>query len=214
MIPTPMSHALLRAAHVFDEMTEEELDAFTVFVRERRLLEGEAIFREGDEGRSLFVMLQGEVAVALRGPRGESLRVARLVAGDVIGEQCCLEPGPRSATLVATSRVLCLELTREALDRMMYARPRIASRLLGAILQDLSERLRAVDHRIAEVVDGDVAPRAAPASPVSPRPSPVPPRPSPVPPRPSPARPSQPPAFTPPPPSAWERLRARFGGAS
>lgn len=203
MVPTPMTHALLRATHVVDAMTEEEVDAFTVFLQERRLVEGEALFREGDAGRSLFVLAQGEVAVELRGPHGESLRVARLVAGDVIGEHCCLDPGHRSATAVATSRVLCLELTRDALDRMTSARPRLASLLLGEILRALSERLRTVDRRIAEIVDGDASPSLA-------RPSPTPSRPS----QPPSLRPSQPPPFSPPPPSAWERLRARFGASS
>lgn len=203
MIPSPGSHALLRAARVFDTMSEEELDAFTVFAQERRLIEGQALFREGDPGGSLFLLLQGEVSVALRGPRGETLTVARLAAGNVLGERCCLEPGFRSATVVATSRVLCLELTHDALDRMLYARPRVASQLLAAILEDLSERVRDVELRIAAIVDGEVE-----------APPPSPPRPSPLPPRPSEPPSSFPPPFAPPPPSAWERLRSRFGAAS
>ena len=201
MIPSPGSQALLRAARVFESMTDEEVDAFTVFVTERRLIEGQALFREGDPAASLFVLLQGEVSVSLRGPRGEALTVARLGAGNLLSEHCCLEPGFRSATVAATSRVLCLELTHDALERMLYARPRVASQLLGAILEDLSERVREVELRIATMVDGEAE-------------APPPPRPSPIPPRLSQPPSVQPLSFVTPPPSAWERLRSRFGVTS
>lgn len=191
MQPTPMIHALLRGAHVFDGLSEEEVDAFTRYLHERRLVAGDTLFFEGEPGHSLFVLLQGEVAVELRGPHGEALRVARLAAGDVLGEQSCIDPAPRSATVRATSRVLCLELPRAQLDRMAAERPRLASHLLGVIIQALTDRLRAVDRRIAATLDGSATPSSAP---------------------PPPARPSQPPSLEPPRPSAWERLRARFGG--
>jgi len=103
--------------------------------------------------------------------------------GELVGEQCCLEPGIRSATVTASSRVQCLELTHDALERMLVARPRVASQVLSALLEDLSERVRGVELRIVEIVGGVAAP----------------------------ARPSSL-AFASPPPSTWERLRSRFVG--
>lgn len=203
MFPSQGSHELLRA-HVFDAMTDEEIDALAAFMLERRLVEGQTLFREGEAGGSLFVIMQGEMNVSLRGPRGELLPVAQLTVGDLVGEQCCLEPGLRSATIVAASRVVCLELTHDALHRMLFARPRVASQLLYALLEDLTERVRDVELRIAEIVDGGDA---------SSRPSSSPGRPSKIPSSPPlPGRSSSPPS--PPSSSPWERLRSHFGASS
>ncbi|MBK6530446.1 MAG: cyclic nucleotide-binding domain-containing protein [Deltaproteobacteria bacterium] len=67
---------------------------------------------------------------------------------DVIGEQACLDPAPRSATVTATSTSVAAELTRAELDRMSRELPRVASLLLGMVIQGLTERLRSVDRRI------------------------------------------------------------------
>ena len=188
MLPTIETHTLFRRAGVFDTLTDEEVDSFARGLGERRLAAGEALFREGDPGASLFVLLYGDVAVEVRGAGGERIVVGRLVAGDVIGEQACLDPAPRSATVTATSTSVAAELTRAELDRMSRELPRVASLLLGMVIQGLTERLRSVDRRIESELEslgrGGVTAR----------------------------RPSAPP---PPPPadSMWQRLAHRFRGA-
>ena len=179
-------HALLSRSRLFEAMSDDDIDGLLCFVQERRLLIGDALFREGDDGRSLFVLVLGEVAVDVKGPHGDDVRVARLSPGDVLGEHSCLDPGPRSATVTATARTLCLELSDDALERMIVARPEVASRLLGVIIRETAQRLKAVDLRIVDAVEGRV-----PFAPPPPRA----------------------PTLRPP-PSSWERLRARFGGAS
>jgi CRP-like cAMP-binding protein len=174
---------LFRRAGVFDALSDEEVDAFSRFLVERRLGPGEALFREGDPGESLYLLLYGDVVVEVRAVGAEALVLGRLVAGDVIGEQACLDPAPRSATVTATSPSVVVELTRAELDRMSRELPRAASLLLGVILQGLTERLRAVDRRV-EAELGHGAPPAARA-----------------------------PSVPPPAPTMWQRLAQRFRGA-
>ena len=148
MLPTPEIHSYLRRVSVFDGLTDPEIDAFSAFFRERRIEASGVLFREGDLGDSLFVVLEGGFAVDLLDPNGESLCVGHLGPGDVIGEQTCLDPAPRSATLIATTKALALELTWAEFERMSRDLPRVASLLLGVIVQELTDRLRAVDRRI------------------------------------------------------------------
>ena len=189
MLPTLETHTLFRRAGVFDTLTDGEVDAFTRFLVERRLAAGETLFREGDPGASLFVLLYGDVAVEVHGAGSERVMIGRLVAGDVVGEQACLDPAPRSATITATTTTVAVELTRAELDRMSRELPRVASLLLGMIIQGLTERLRSVDRRIESELNqlgrGDGPPR----------------------------RPSVPPPSSPPPSSMWQRLADRFRGA-
>jgi CRP/FNR family cyclic AMP-dependent transcriptional regulator len=170
MFPTPEVHSLFRRATMFDLLSDDEVDAFALFLRERRLAPGALLFQQGEPGGSLFVLLDGEVAVFLRAPNGEHLRVGQLHPGDVIGEQSCLDPAPRSATVTAVTAALALELTRDELDRMARELPRVASLLLGVIIQELTDRLRAVDRRIDAELGVGAPPRATPPPP-STRPS-------------------------------------------
>lgn len=155
MLPSAQIHSLFRRASAFDALDDDEVDAFTLFLRERRVEPGALLFREGDPGGSLFVLLEGEAAVYVRGPGGEHLKVAQLTPGDVLGERSCIDPSPRSATVTATSELHLLELSRAELDRMIRELPSVASRLLGVIVQGLAHRLRSVERRIDHELGAD-----------------------------------------------------------
>ncbi|MBK6530469.1 MAG: cyclic nucleotide-binding domain-containing protein [Deltaproteobacteria bacterium] len=189
MLPIDEIRTFFRRASVFDALTDGEVEACRRFLRERRFAGGEALFREDDAGASLFILLDGEVVVDIRGPRGEPLRVGRLGHGDVIGEQACLDPSRRSATVTATSDTLALELTRAELDRMSRELPRVASLLLGVIIHELTDRLHAVDRRVDAELRLDVSPPAS-----------------------LPQR-FQPVTIIPPQTTAWQRLASRLRGA-
>ena len=189
MLPTPETHTLFRRAGLFDTLTDEEVDSFTRFLVERRLAAGETLFREGDLGASLFVLLHGDVAVEVPGAGGERVVVGRLVAGDVLGEQACLDPAPRSATITAITPSVAVELTRAELDRMSRELPRVASLLLRMIIQGLTERLRSVDRRI----ESELQSRGRGDDPAR--------------------RSSVPPQSPPPNEPLWQRLTHRFRGA-
>lgn len=175
--------SLFRHATAFDGLSDDEVGAFTGFLRERRLEVGEVLFREGDPGASLFIILYGDVAVHVGALGDDPIRVGRLGPGDVVGEQACLDPAARSATITATSTVIGAELTREELDRMSRELPRVASLLLRVIIRALADRLRAVDRRI----EAELGIAARPVS-------------------------SPPPASSES-PSIWQRLASRFRGA-
>ena len=189
MLPTLETHTLFRRAGLFDTLTDEEVDSFTRFLVERRLAAGETLFREGDLGASLFVLLHGDVAVEVPGAGGERVVVGRLVAGDVLGEQACLDPAPRSATITAITPSVAVELTRAELDRMSRELPRVASLLLRMIIQGLTERLRSVDRRI----ESELQSRGRGDDPAR--------------------RSSVPPQSPPPNEPLWQRLTHRFRGA-
>lgn len=71
---------------------------------------GDTIICEGDEGATAFYIVEGSVEVTV----GRSARaVGRLGAGEVFGEMCLIEPGPRSATVTALSDVECLAASYE-----------------------------------------------------------------------------------------------------
>jgi CRP/FNR family cyclic AMP-dependent transcriptional regulator len=68
---------------------------------------GDTIISEGDEGDKAFFIVSGSVDVIIG--RGAKAKIVRtLQAGEVFGEMCLIEPGPRSATIMAASDADCL----------------------------------------------------------------------------------------------------------
>jgi CRP/FNR family cyclic AMP-dependent transcriptional regulator len=91
------------------------------------------IVREGKPGASFFVILEGR-AIVRRGTR----TVGRLSSGEFFGEISLLDPGPRTASVIAETDVTCLELAAKDFLDVIDAENAIA----GSILRVLARRLR------------------------------------------------------------------------
>jgi CRP-like cAMP-binding protein len=105
---------------------------------------GDTILREGDEGDSAFVIVSGEVEVLI-GPGGR--RVVVLKAGDVFGEMCLIEPGPRSATIVALTDVECIATNYEEFISRIEDNPKRAI----AFIKTLVRRLRHMNELMEKI---------------------------------------------------------------
>jgi signal-transduction protein with cAMP-binding, CBS, and nucleotidyltransferase domain len=79
---------------------------------ERRTLDaGEALVKQGDEGRELFLLLDGVVDVEVDGDE-----VAEIGPGALLGERALLEGGQRTATVWATTPVRVVVVPPEAVE--------------------------------------------------------------------------------------------------
>jgi CRP/FNR family cyclic AMP-dependent transcriptional regulator len=105
---------------------------------------GETIIREGDDGDTAFFIVSGEVEV-LVGAGGR--RVGTLGMGEVFGEMSLIEPGPRSATIVAQTDVACLATTYEEFVASLEDSPERAV----AFMKTLVRRLRQMNELMEKV---------------------------------------------------------------
>jgi len=71
---------------------------------------GDTIISEGDEGDSAFFIVAGTVEVLI-GKGAKARVVGTLTTGEVFGEMCLIDPGPRSATVKAVDDVECRAAT-------------------------------------------------------------------------------------------------------
>jgi CRP/FNR family transcriptional regulator, cyclic AMP receptor protein len=98
---------------------------------------GDTIICEGDEGDTAFFIVSGAVDVVVG--RGASARtVGRLETGEVFGEMCLIEPGPRSATVKAACDTECLSASYQEFIASIEANP---ERAVG-FMKTLVRRLR------------------------------------------------------------------------
>jgi small-conductance mechanosensitive channel len=144
--------ALLSQLDLFAPFSPDERADIARAAVERRFGRGEALIRQGDEGHTFYVIVSGEVVVA-----HTNIEVARLTRGAYLGEMSLLTGDPRSATVIATTDVVVLELDRDAFARHFATRPERAQAMSELLAQRRSQ-LQAIDN------NGKGSPTAAPRS--------------------------------------------------
>ena len=84
---------------------------------------GEVIFREGDPGHGLYLVLAGSVRISVRGREGHQETLDIVATGDFFGEMAMIDRSPRSATATAAESCLLGVLDDEAFATAMRAAP-------------------------------------------------------------------------------------------
>lgn len=109
----------------------------------------EAIFREGDWGDCLYVVLQGEVRIQLQTGGGQEA-LAILQAGQSFGEMAAIDEAAevRSASAIAHSDCSLLSIAKEELQTLLSRQHGIACVVLGNVVRDLSAQLRATNNKL------------------------------------------------------------------
>lgn len=152
----PPSTSVLADIGLFGGLSEETLTDFVQKLPIIQLEPGEVVFREGEIGRELYVLLGGEMEV-LKGPRsprdtGRETRVAMLGPGDWFGEMSILDVMPRSATVRALALSRLLRLSASDLDALYRKDLKAYSIIVLNIAREMSRRLRVADGILADVM--------------------------------------------------------------
>ncbi|MBV9412099.1 MAG: cyclic nucleotide-binding domain-containing protein [Acidimicrobiia bacterium] len=95
---------------------------------------GDVLVREGQRGNELYVIVEGEAEVSRDG-----VNVATLKAGDYFGELAVLRPGPRTATVTATTEMEVLIVTARELAILLSDVPLFARKLLTGMAGRIQE---------------------------------------------------------------------------
>jgi CRP/FNR family transcriptional regulator len=117
------------------------------------------IFSEGDNGDSLYVVVDGKVKVFRTAADGRENMLAVLGPGEMFGELSLFDPGPRTATVAAITDCVLTSVAHESLRPWLTGRPELSEQLLQA----LAQRLRRTNEQMADLVFSDVPGRVAKA---------------------------------------------------
>jgi CRP/FNR family cyclic AMP-dependent transcriptional regulator len=99
---------------------------------------GDTIIAKGDDGDASFFIVTGSVEVSI-GQGAGARTVAVLNEGEVFGEMCLIEPGPRSATVKATTDVECLATSYEGFIGAIEDHPDRAAVFMKALVRRLRQ---------------------------------------------------------------------------
>jgi CRP-like cAMP-binding protein len=100
---------------------------------------GQFVFREGDPGDLMYVLMTGTAEISVNGKVVEYAQ-----AGAIVGEMGMIDEGARSATVVAKSDCKLLSIDRKLFDFHVLHTPEFAQHVMRVI----ADRLRRTDARL------------------------------------------------------------------
>ena len=154
--------ALLGGIDIFSRLSAADLEALAAKMGERSFEPGQAMFREGESGSELFVVVAGLVSVSVATQDGESIELSKVGAGAFFGEMAILERAPRSATCTAIEVTDCLALEAADFEALIVETPSAAVAVLERMLGIAAGRLVKTGSFLSQMVQwGDTARKRA-----------------------------------------------------
>lgn len=135
----------LGAAGVLGMLSPEHLEKLASEHDEQIYAADEQIIRQGEPGTSMFIITEGEVAVAVKAPEKEKVQLSELQVGDYFGEMSLMTGEPRSATVTAIAETRVFEVTRTAFREILEQQPGLLEKLGETIHRRFIEREEAVE---------------------------------------------------------------------
>lgn len=129
---------LLRSIALFEGLAEDDIDALASALERRTFDAGAMIFAQGDAGTAMYIVASGNVNIYLPSSVSHRISLNDIARGEYFGELALFDDKPRSASALATTDTVLLELRRATLESYLERRPRAAL----AILRVMGERLR------------------------------------------------------------------------
>lgn len=114
-------------------------------VEEHYFAPGDLLVEQGSPGTSMFVILEGEVAVRVNG-----LEIARFGAGEHFGELAMSDELPRSASVAGVSFGSAISVSAEQLREFCRREPELGNEVLWKMMRVLGQRMRRTNARITD----------------------------------------------------------------
>jgi CRP-like cAMP-binding protein len=99
----------------------------------RTVRAGQTLFREGEPGGAMFVVLEGELEITIRG-----ITMERVGPGGIVGELAIVDESPRTASVGATVDSRVAEVPARRFEALVQQAPALAT----LVVRVLAQRLR------------------------------------------------------------------------
>lgn len=131
------------------KLSSLEINFLTSLSKERKYGPGQVIFREGEMGNEMYVVLEGRVMISKYIPGAGEEALAFLERGGYFGEMALIDQEPRSADAKAhEGGAVVLAISREVLEGILDINKISSIRLLTILCNLVASRLRELDDKI------------------------------------------------------------------
>ncbi|RMG21414.1 MAG: cyclic nucleotide-binding domain-containing protein, partial [Deltaproteobacteria bacterium] len=124
----------LRSCSLFEGFTEIGLQILASIATEKEVPDGAPLYVEGMLGDTLYILIEGEVRVAMKDAQGTERTLTTLTAGESFGELALLGGGIRLASTYAVGPCRLLEIHAKDFTRLQRQKPQACLKLLMSIV--------------------------------------------------------------------------------
>jgi CRP/FNR family cyclic AMP-dependent transcriptional regulator len=150
---------VIRRAPLFTALDDASAATLRESMTQVKVSKGQTLFKEGDAGDRLFVVVEGKLKLGTSSGDGRENLLSILGPGDMFGELSLFDPGPRTATATAVTDARVLALANDQVIGWVTAHPQVSLQLF----KRLARRLRRTNEVLADLVFADVPGRVAKA---------------------------------------------------
>lgn len=137
--------ALLKDVAIFKDLDDSELERVAEVCHVQEFVPGEYVFREGESGNRLFLIVEGEVRISRVVPGSGEEALAVLKTGALFGEMAVFDRSERSTDAIANGGAKCLTITRAEFEMLLEFNRDLAFKVLWSCVRVLSSRLRSTN---------------------------------------------------------------------
>ncbi len=142
----------LKHVDLFSLLSDEEIETIMGFLTTLNVDEGDTLFRQGDEGHELFIVMNGRIRVAITLHDGREKDITEFMPGDFFGEMSIFENAPRSATCYASEQSSLYTLMGRDFLRLMEDSPSLAIKIMYRMSNITTRRLRNTGEFLSDMV--------------------------------------------------------------
>jgi len=151
--------ATIRRAPIFSALDDSSAASLRESMSAIKLSKGQTLFKEGDSGDRLYVVVSGKIKLGTASGDGRENLLAILGPGEMFGELSLFDPEPRTSTATAVTDVRLVSLAHDQVIGLVTSHPQVSLE----ILRRLAQRLRKSNETLADLVFADVPGRVAKA---------------------------------------------------
>ncbi len=144
---------LLRDMLFFSDFSDSEIATIAKIIRKQDFKTGDTIFKESEDGESMYIIKKGEVKACKTAPDGEIFTLTLMKDGDIFGEMSFLDGRPRSASIVAISDLETYVLEKVDFETLVDGNPRLTYKLLRNIVFTIHSIVRGMNLRYIEMIN-------------------------------------------------------------
>lgn len=136
---------LLKNVAIFKDLDDEELQQIAEVCKPEDFVSGEYIFREGESGNRLYLVVEGEVRISRNVPGSGEEALAVLKPGALFGEMAVFDRSERSTDAISHGGTKTLTIARPDFEMVLDFNRELAYKVLWACVRLLSVRLRSTN---------------------------------------------------------------------
>ena len=141
----PAVTELLTKVAIFKDLDSDELAQVADVCKEEKFVSGEYIFREGEHGNRLYLIVDGDVRISRDVPGSGEEALAILKPGALFGEMAVFDRSERSTHAISNGGTTVLTISRADFEMLLDFNRELAHKVLWACVRVLTMRLRSTN---------------------------------------------------------------------